>query len=287
MKPLTTKIVVIIIAAAIIAPAAYFAYEYYGKSNVSASVQPFEYIPSNSTMISTVNSNGTEYYIFLDGNSLGIVANISSAALIDSNITSSSSQKADLSGNSGHIFSGSNVKTSTYDHVTVYEIQNVNLTGLLGHVLNGNVSGNLLNTSINIFAYDTSGNYIVLGEENAINASISSHLTSKDAMGYRGYFNQTANVSLYYKFNNTVPTISYITLNSTANRTYINLIPASHNDLVLDESFIKIALSSNEFTNLTGGKYTVTTTNNMIHIELYRGTGNISALLKVLNTTTL
>jgi hypothetical protein len=238
-------------------------------------------------MISSVNSNGTEYYIFLEGNSLGIVANISSALLVDSNITSSSSQKADLSSSGGNIFSGSNVKTSTYDHVTVYEIKNVNLTGLLGNALNGNVSKNLLNTSINIFAYDTSGNFIVLGQENAINDSISSHLTSKDAVNYKGYFNQSANVSLYYKFNNTVPTISYITLNATANRTYINAIPANHNDLILDESIIKIALSSNEFTNITGGKYTVTTTNNMIQIELYRGAGNISGVFKVLNTKSL
>ncbi len=287
MKPLTTKIVVIIVAAAIIAPAAYFAYIYYDKSNVSPSLEPFEYIPGNSTMISTVNSNGSEYYIFLDDNSLGIVANISSAALIDSNLTSSSSQNAAVDTNSGNIFSGANVKTTTYDSVTVYEIKNVNLTVILGKILGDNLSNSLISPDVNVFAFETSGNFVVLGEENAINASISVHATSKDAVGYKSYFNQSANISLYYKVNSTVPTISYITLNSTSNRTYVNVIPANSLDLQVDELAIKAALSSSKVTNVTGGKYTLNTSNGVIHIELYKGIESIPGILKVLNTTTI
>lgn len=287
MKPLIMKILVIIIAIAIIVPAVYFAYEYYNKSNVSQSIQPFEYIPGNSTMIATVHSNGTEYYVFMDSNSIGIVANISAMSIIGSNGISSSTHIVHTNTDNKNTYSGTNVKTLTYDHITVYEIKNVNLTGLLGNFLNINAGTNLLNKSVNIFVYDASGNFVVLGEENAINDSISIHLTSRDAVSYKSYFDPEANVSLYYRTGNRIPSIDYITLNSTSNRTYINILPENHTDLIHDKLVIQKALYSNIFNNITESLYNITISKNIIHVEVYRGTGNVSRIIKILNTKTL
>ena len=286
MKPLTTKIVVIIVAASIIAPAAYFAYEYYNKSNVPASVQPFEYIPGNSSMIATVHSNGTEYYIFLDGNSTGIVADISETSLFGASNASSNPTGHSLT-STGNNKSGPSIRTFTYDNIIVYEIKNVSLSALLGNVVKGNESLNFLNTTINIFAYEASGNLMVFGEENAINYSIDTHMTSKDAIGYKSYFDQSANISLYYKVNNAIPTVNYITLNSTANMTYINIMPDNRTDLNHDKNFIQKILNNNNLTTITENLYNITISGNMIHIKLYKGVEDASAIFKVLNTTSL
>jgi hypothetical protein len=282
MKPFITKIIIIIIAVAIVAPATYFAYEYYSKSNVSPSVQPFQYIPGNSTMISTVHSNGTEYYLYLDGGSLGIVANTSAVSITNSNITATDNP-ADVSGSvHGNLFSGSNVKTTTYDHITVYEIQNVSLTGILGNLSNS-TGKNLTNTTVNIFAYSTSGNFMVLGQQKAINESITAHMTSKDAVQLKGYLNQSANTSLYYNVNNTIPTISYITANSTGNRTYVNIIPTNENYITLDKLLIQTVLSNPKFSNVTGNNYTIHVSNGIIHLDLNKGFSNLPDTLKTLN----
>ena len=286
MKPLYTKIIVIIIAAAIVAPAAYFAYQFYTKSNVSPSVQPFQYIPGNSTMISTIHKNGTEYYVYMDGGSFGVVANTSAISLIDSNLTASSNQAAISGTGQGNPFSGSNVKTITYDHVTVYEIQNVNITGILGNLLN-TTGKTLANATVNIFAYDTSGNFIVMGEQKAINESISAHLTSRDAVQFTGYLNQSSNISLYYRVNNTIPTISYITLNTTANRTYVNIIPVNSNDLMIDKLLIQSAISNSNISSAIGSNYTIGISNGMIHMTIDRPYNRLPIALKTLNTGAL
>ncbi|WP_337860151.1 hypothetical protein [Ferroplasma sp.] len=279
MKPQTTKIIVIIIAAAIIAPSAYFAYEYYLESNISTSSQPFDYIPGNSTMISAVHNNGSEYFVYLDGGSFGVVANTSSTSILDSNFTSSNSA-AITSSNNGNPFSGSNVKTSTYDGVTVYELQNVNISGLL--VKLANYTGKNLNTTVNIFAYETSGNYVVMGEQNAINESIKDRLSSQDAVQLQGYLNQSYNVSAYYRVNNTIPTISYITIDSTANKSYINIMPASKDDLKVDEILISGLISNPNVNNIIGNG-TLSASNGMIHLNIDKGYTSLSALLKTLN----
>ncbi len=282
MKPMTIKILAIVIAAAIVAPAAYFAYEYYSKSNVPTSEQPFQYIPGNSTMISTVNNNGTEYYIYVDGGSVGIVANISSISQVDSNLTAANSPAAVPGTGNAKLFSGSNVKTITYDRVTVYELQNVNITSLLGHLFN--VSGsNIANTTVNIFAYDTSGNFIVIGEQKAINESISAHLTSQNAVKFKEYVNQSSNISLYYRVNSTIPGISYITLNSTANDTHMNITPVNSNELSFDKSFIEKLISNPQISGEIGNNYTITISNGQIHLAIDMGYKNIPAIVKTLN----
>lgn len=280
MKPMTTKIVVIIIAAAIVAPAAYFAYEYYSKSNVPSSVQPFQYIPGNSTVISTVHTNGTEYYLYMDGGSIGIVANISAISQVDPNLTASNSPAVSGSGTAG-LLSGSNVKTITYDHVTVYEIQNINVSGILQSMLNVSVKNT--NTTANIFAYDTSGNFIVIGEQKAINESISAHLSSRDAVSFKGYMNDSSNISLYYRANNTIPTISYITMNSTSNKTYFNISPVNSNDLLFDKFLIQTAISNSNVSREIGNNYTITISNGQIHLNIDKGYSSLPAILKTLN----
>lgn len=286
MKPLITKIIVIIVAAGIIAPAAYFAYEYYNKSNVPTSVQPFEYIPGNSTVISTVNYNGTEYYIFLDDNSTGIVADISQSSIINSNINSNTGGNHS-SQNTGDKKSGSTLTSFTYDHVTVYEIKNVSISALIGKIIKGNNSVNTLNKTVNIFAYDASSTFIVFGQENAINYSIDIHSTSRDAVKYKTYFDQSANVSLFYSGHNTLPTVNYITLNSTTNRTYINIMPDNRTDLNRDKNVIQKLLVNKELNNSTANLYNITVSGNMIHVKLYSGIENITELFKILNTTSV
>lgn len=285
MKPRTTKIVVILIAAAIIAPAAYFAYEYYAVSNVPTNVQPFEYIPGNSTMISSVHTNDTTYYVYMDGGSIGVVANISAISQLDPNLTAANNPAIASGSGNAKLFSGSNVKTITYDHVTVYEIQNINVTGILQSALN--VPGkNIANTTINIFAYDTSGNFIVIGEQKAINESISIHISSKDAVKLKGNLNQSSNISLYYNVNNTIPNISYITLNSTVNKTYVNIIPTSTSSLTisLEKLAIQNIMNSPKISSEVGNNYTITSSNGEIHLNINRGYNNLGTLVKTLNT---
>jgi hypothetical protein len=277
VKPLIVKIIVIIIAAAIVAPSAYFAYEYYSKSNVPQSVQPFEYIPGNSTMISTVHYNGSEYFLYIDGGSFGVVANISAISLTNSNLSGLNSQPA-VSG-TGNPFSGPNVKTITYDHTTVYEIRNVSISGILG-ILDNYSGNNLNNTTVNIFAYDTSGNLIVMGEQKAINESIASHMTSKDAVQFKSYLNQTSNISIYYRFNGTFYGISYITMNSTANKTYINII-WENKDYTVDNLFHSFI----SYSNLTGitGNIANTKSGSIIHLTVDKGYSSLPLLIKTLN----
>ncbi|MEM0140066.1 MAG: hypothetical protein QXZ44_05600 [Ferroplasma sp.] len=276
MKPFTTKILVIIIAAAIIAPTAYFAYEYYNKTNVTQFSQPYAYMPGNSTMIASAHQNGTQYFIFEVSSQFGIVANISSIQNINSTLHSKSGISPEYSTSSGNIgfLSGSNVSTSTYDHITLYEIKNVNLSALLGNIINSNITGIQNNRTINIYAYITSNNYVVIGEINAVHDSILAHSSNKTALKYRSYLNQNDNISLYYNLSS-IQKLQYLTLNSTSNITTMHI---TGNISEFDASFIQNIL------NLTLGNIThkVTRSSTGITITMNGGYSYLGNLIKKL-----
>ncbi len=289
MKPIILKIIIILVSAAIIAPAGYYAYQYFNTSNQANTYDPMEYIPGNSTFISTVNENNSLYYIFYDDNSFGIVLNASNDNIINNNYVSYAI------GNNSGLNSNINLTSSTYKGVTVFEAKNVSVNLILSQFI-GNK--NVTNETMNLYFYLISDKYVVMGEHNAINNSIIANKDNKNAHSLDSYININQNLSMYYALKNKSMNINYITVNSTNNNTFINITP--YNMTNFEQNITKFEaeltileeLNNTKLTNISGisnitnmniSKPVITENKNNVTIEIDVGFHNIINILKSIN----
>ncbi len=277
MKSLTTKILVVVVAIAIIAPATYFAYEYFNKSNISPSIQPYEYIPGNSTMIASLNENNSSYLAYEIGGQFGIVSNLTDIAKLNSSLNFSSAiQPASISGNSGLSFlSNLNFTTESYHGKTLYEIKNISLSAILDKFIlpSGNISNN---KTVNMYLYITSTDNIVIGEINAVHDSILASIHNKTAVKLQPFINASDNLSVYYNLTGTSG-LQYLTLNSTSNLTDINIV-GNFNDIPVSviQDYINSVLPS----NITAH---VSKTNDGMKVSIDRGYSSLGLIIQKLN----
>jgi len=281
MKPVLLKIIIILVAVAIVAPSGYYAYQYFNKSNEATTYNPMDYIPGNSTFISTVNHNDSLYYIFYDDNSFGVVLNISNNNIINSNSLSNINSSHTLNASNNNI----SITYSTYKGVTVYEAKNVSLNLILSEIT-GNK--NITNATINLYLYIISDKYIVAGEHNAIKYSIIANKDNKNAYSLSNYINTDYNSSMYYALKNKSMNINYITLNLTDNKTYATITPYNMTELKGDLNEIelfKAELNQSKISNLTDIQdiSKITTGKDNATLEVNIGFNGIINILKNIN----
>ncbi len=293
MKPITLKIIIILVAVAIVAPSGYYAYQYFNKSNQATTYDPMDYIPGNSTFISTVNHNNSLYYIFYDNNSFGIVLNASSNNIINNNYVAHAG-KGNSTPTGSNSSSNISLTSSTYKGVTVFEAKNVSL-GLILSEFTGNK--NVTNATVNLYFYVISDKYVVMGEHNAINYSIIANKDNKNAHSLTSYINTNQNLSMYYSLKNKSLNVNYITVNSTHNNTYINVTPYNMAEFKLELSALEV-MNYTKLTNVSGGanitgisnitninisKPVITVNKNNVTIKMDVGFNNLITILKSIN----
>ena len=291
MKPIILKLIIILVAVAIVVPSGYYAYQYFNKSNQATVYDPMDYIPGNSTVISTVNQNNSLYYIFYADNSFGIVLNASNNNIINNNYVSRA-----VKGNSTPAGSDSNISltSSTYKGVTVFEAKNVSL-GLILSEFAG--SKNVTNATVNLYFYVISDKYVVMGEHNAINYSIIANKDNKNAHSLNSYININQNLSMSYSLKNKSLNVNYITVNSTHNNTYINVTPynmtkfKANIDMLEAINYADLANISkganitgiSNITNVNISEPVITVNKNNVTIEMHVGFDNLTTILKSIN----
>lgn len=292
MKPILLKAIIILVAVAIIVPSGYYAYQYFNKSNAVTTYSPMDYIPGNSTFISTVNHNNSLYYIFYDDNSLGVVLNASNNNVINSNDLSILPGFNDINSNITLNHNNITITSSTYKGVTVYEAKNVSLNLILPEITG---SKNIINKTINLYFYIISDKYVVAGEHTAIKDSIIANKDNKNAYSLSNYINTNYNSSMYYALKNKTMNINYITLNLTANKTYVTITPYNMTELeknineakVLETELKSIKLNQSETPNLTGiqniNMSKITINNDNATLEINIGFTGIVNILKNIN----
>jgi len=285
MKPILLKVIIILVAAAIIVPSGYYAYQYFNKSNEVATYNPMDYIPGNSTFISTVNHNNSLYYIFYDDSSLGVVLNASNNNVINGNELSMLSSVNGINSNITLNHNNMTITSSTYKGVSVFEAKNVSLNLILSEIT-GNK--NITNKTINLYFYVISDKYIIAGEHTAIKDSIIANKDNKNACSLSNYINTNYNSSMYYALKNKSMNINYITLNSTANKTYVTITPYNMTELkekIYEAKLLETELNQSKTSNLTGIQNIskITTNKDNATLEINIGFTGIINILKNIN----
>ena len=277
-------------AVALIVPTASIAYGYYQKINSPANNNPFDYIPGNSGMVATVHKNNSLFYIYNDNNSYGVIANISYNIVPSNNSTIFAPAG---NGTSGNLSQNVTVKTLIYDKMEVYEVKNVNLRAILKNTANINLGSLLVNNTTNVFVYTISNKYVVLGQENAINESISAHMKNHGAMKLQAYLNLNDNESIYYNLTGlSGPAISakFLTVNVTQNHSLVNIY-FSRQIMPMELKLLKTALANanySAFGNLSSNLShpQISAHNNVLTLKYNITPNRTGAVFKTLNIKT-
>ncbi len=290
MKPLILKLIIILVAVALIVPTALMAYDYYQKVNTPINKNPFDYIPGNSNMVATINKNNSLFYVFDDNNSYGIVANIS-YNIVPSNSTTI---LAPSGGSFGNVSHNVTVKTLIYDKTEVYEVQNVNLSSILKSTVNTTLGSLSANNTTNVFVYLISNKYVVMGQENAINASIYAHMNNNNAMKLEPYLNLNINTSIYYNLSglSVLSGISakFLTVNVTQNQSLLNIYMNSK-IMPYELELLKIAFANANYSSfgnlsLNLSHPQISSHNNVLSLKYNISSSQTEAVFKTLNIKT-
>ncbi|MCL5787771.1 MAG: hypothetical protein M1581_04075 [Candidatus Thermoplasmatota archaeon] len=260
MKQIMRIIMVIVIAAGISVPLAYYAINTNSNSNT---VNIASFIPYNSEIAVRLNLNGSSYYFAALNGSYGGIVPLSTSSL-DSAVSG--------------ISTGSNVTAApnitinyyeTYDGFDVYTITNLS---------NGNLTSNLQNvytiqnnpleilkliefTNSTIYFTSLSANNILLGNLNFINMSLSFH---KKGYSYAGFNDLFPDENISFVIGNASKPLGSMNGFINDSSTYINMhVNAS--------SLLNHTKQIHSILNLTGVPSTFNITNTSISISLKIG----------------
>ncbi|CAC11984.1 hypothetical protein [Thermoplasma acidophilum] len=205
MNVLFKRLIIVAVAVAIVVPTVYYAVSL--NNSTQKQSDPLYYAPSDSSMIGYVNYNGTHLYIFANNRSYGIIVDSSSLSSLNFSRISSLTGKTNVSqsGNGSGLNLTSKVNIvmyANYKNYQIYMIKNISFS--FAGVSFGNQS---------IYLYTDNG-FVVIGNINGIFDSINATLNGRNAVGYSGYINTGANVSLAI-FNLTDKFVKSVYLNMT------------------------------------------------------------------------
>ena len=280
MSPRTFKIIVISVALILIIPASVLAFNYYKEEKKLDSKNPFDYIPSNSTAVATVNQNNSTFYIYDVHGSLGIIANISYNIL-----PSNSTRIFSPSGTSTYasMLKNITVETMVMQQTTVYEVKNLDIGQIISGIAKTNLTALISNESTNVYVYTILNTYVVMGEKEAINDSLYSHIHNYTAKPIEKYLNMNINSSIYYNLSSSGIGASYMTLNITENKTLINMHFNSSTDALIFDLALNAALRAKSNVTSVLGRPTVISSGNNLIIKYNKGFSDIGILIKALN----
>lgn len=200
MRPFFKAIVILVVAAAVAAPAGYYAFIVNQHSDVTLP----QLVPGNSTMVLSASINGTSFYAYNSSNSAGIVLGVSMSGFSSElstaqNSTNSTQNKIEP------------VLYSTYRGYNIYRLSNVSLVGLLPSGLNTSLPNNgSLGNNLSLNLTDYLGNntlyladlpgIVSAGNLTAVQYSLDAYLDGSSFQNFaESNFNSTANASLYIK----------------------------------------------------------------------------------------
>ncbi|WP_156769103.1 hypothetical protein [Thermoplasma volcanium] len=231
MNSLLKKATIIIVAVAVIVPAAYFAIQLNNKSSESS--DPLYYVPSSSEAIGYINVNNTRAYFFYSNNSLALVINTGSMGGT-LNFTGHLSDKS------------SSNKTS---NLKLYESFMGNNIYMISNLSFSMYSFTIRN--VTFYAYESNG-FIVIGNLSAVKYSIEASIKGNNAISMHSSLNTSANISLYiHPLNSTVLKYAYANVsgqNLTATISFTNYTEESYFlSIILSFKSIKVR----EINNLT------------------------------------
>lgn len=223
MNASTKRILVIIIAIAIIIPTVYLAYAIYLKG--AAQQDPVSYVPSNSSFVAKYHSqNGTTYFFFSNG-SYGLVTTTSIGGFMPVANNTTISGFSNLSLNFSIV--------EVYHGVQIFELSNISVNesilAAMGRSLGVNESILALLplvpsfniTNVSIYLANPATGVLAVGNLNGVENSIYAHESGQTFMSKSMiHFNSTSNVSFYYTPQNT-SLIMHISGNITDNSTHI------------------------------------------------------------------
>lgn len=195
MKALLKGIIIAIVTVGVVVPAGYFSTVVYHSSPVSIS----SLVPQNSTMVVRADYNGTNFYLFNNSSTNGVVIGIS-LTNFDSELAASANQ---TNGTSVNI---TPTLYAQYRGYSIYMITNVSLNGLIGNQLSlldvgynltPNLSSYLQNDTL--FVAEVSG-VVSVGSLASVKMSVDALVDNTNFNAYASaHFNDTANVSVYFK----------------------------------------------------------------------------------------
>lgn len=224
MNATTKRILVIVIALAIIIPTAYFAYTLYIRG--SASQDPVSYVPYNSSFVAKYNSANGTTYAFMSNGSYGIVTTSSFGSFVPS-----VSNNATLPGFSNLSFNLS--ISEVYQGVQIFEISNISINesifAIIGNSLGLNESLLALLplipafsiSNVSVYLANPATGVLTAGNLNGVKNAISAHESGQTFKAKRDiHFNSSSNISFYYIPLNTT-SVLHISGNMTDNSTHI------------------------------------------------------------------
>jgi len=181
------RLLIIAIALAVIAPAIYYAITL-NNANQRQS-DPLYYAPSDTNVLGYVNYNGTHFYVYANNRSYGLIFDTSSLSNVNFSRISSLMHGNGMNGSTFNSSSNFTSKTNIslyadYKDYSIYVIRNLSFAFI-----------GLSITNQTLYLYESNG-FIVLGNLNGIYESINATLSSRNAIGYSGYLNSSANVSM-------------------------------------------------------------------------------------------
>ncbi|MCL4345537.1 MAG: hypothetical protein M1375_02750 [Candidatus Thermoplasmatota archaeon] len=296
-------IIVVAVVIGVGVPSAYYAYTYL---NASGTANVLHYIPENATVMVHLQNNTSNYYAFAGVGYAGVIFNYSlnSFSSRAQNLTSNSSGQGQNGGKS--ISNSVNITFyKSYLGSNIYSVRLTNITSSLGTMLGANLTSLISNgSSIDLYASPIGSSYMVLGNLNGTDYSISAnHYGKYSSVGQRlnmhgyQYYSFFANLSDLTRINSTSSQLKNLInsnenfsaiakdLNTTDFTLYGNLTN-SFTNLSITISNVTLLHDISSLVNYRFGKYVVSSSEsgNTLTFEFNFGirNGSISALLKML-----
>ncbi len=226
-------VIVIVIAVAIIVPVSIVAYSSYVNSQDS----PLNYIPSNTTFLVKVTSNGSTYYAFGSTQGLAIMLSASKAISVSGQDLRFNSTKIPISiyGNYGG-FTIYNISLSSVIYGTLLNLTNNSVTK---NVPMNSYLSNL--TSFSLYLYEPYSNHILIGSLKEVKYSINSYNSGKNFLSKSKYIDNKGTINFYISLNSTT-----IWGNYSSNTTYL-FVQGNH-------TFITNLMNESSYLSLLGYK---------------------------------
>jgi len=232
------RLIIVVVAVAIVVPAVYYAVSLNNSTHKQS--DPLYYAPSDSSVLGYVNYNGTHLYIFANNRSYGIILDTSSLSSLNFSRIASLTGKTNLtqsgSGSGLNLTSKVNIVLyANYKNYQIYVLKNMSFS--FAGISFGNQS---------IYLYEDNG-FVVMGNMNGILDSINATLNGRNAVGYSGFINTDANVSLAI-FNLTDKFVKSVYLNVTGYNVTGKIVFTNY---TYESYFISLASNIRGF-NVTG-----------------------------------
>ncbi len=225
MTPLVKRLLVIVIAAAVVIPSAYLIIQQ--TRTIGKQSDPFSYIPAQPNAVLQANVNGTSLYVFSENGSFAIILPVDVSTF-----------QAGIELTSGNSSSPTSVtQFGMFSNQQIYLVTNFSLSSISGFssYIGGSlltiVAGLPLNLSGNLYAADSGAAGMVIGNLSAVKSSISSFQTGNTFSDNARKFLDSASNFTFYASPLNLSGINYVTGNISDGHSSVYLSFSGNNSL--------------------------------------------------------